>query len=235
MARARQCGTPGQCPRGTRPVIRTCRRRPGCTHRPRSRRPASGRRPPHGASTSWVKDVRPISRTRPSTCQKIITAERPYGGDHAEPLAIADHRWSTAVATFWHPTPHSSRRRVSPVAGWVVVSRRTCPPLSTTGHWMPRVTSGEGAPQSALARSSATRSGRLQSRRDTTVSEASQRTSSSRDQCRSRGSRRATASRSCHVYRLPGRMPAQEQHARPRARLVALRHRRLSRRPPSNR
>jgi hypothetical protein len=45
--------------------------------------------------------------------------------------------------------PHSSRRRVSPVAGWVVVSRTTCPPLSTTGHWMPRFTSGD-APRNPL-------------------------------------------------------------------------------------
>ena len=66
------------------------------------------------------------------------TAEQLHGGDHAEPLAIADHRWSTAFTTFRHPT-----------GSWVVDSRTTCPPLPTTGHWMPRVTSGD-APRNPL-------------------------------------------------------------------------------------
>ena len=46
-------------------------------------------------------DVRPSSRTSPSTCLKIKYSNR---SDTSGSCPTSDHRWSAAQADFWHPT-----------------------------------------------------------------------------------------------------------------------------------
>jgi len=53
------------------------------------------------SSTSLVADVRPISSTRPSTCQKIKYSNR---SDTLGSCPTLDYRWSATPTEFWHPT-----------------------------------------------------------------------------------------------------------------------------------
>ena len=47
-----------------------------------------------------VEDGRPISRTSPSTCQKIKYNNR---SDTRGSCPTSDHRWSATQHEFWHP------------------------------------------------------------------------------------------------------------------------------------
>ena len=70
-----------------------------------------GRRRSTRSSTSLVEDGRPISRTSPSTCQKIKYNNR---SDTRGSCPTSDHRWSATQHEFWHP--HARLRR-SPDTG----------------------------------------------------------------------------------------------------------------------
>ena len=115
MAGARRHGSPDTAARGTRPVMRTCRRRPGCTHRPpvtptRERETATTR----GADVCAWRTCGPSAEPDRAPAGRSDTAEQLHGGDHAEPLAIADHRWSAASTTFRHPTRRMTLARGNP-------------------------------------------------------------------------------------------------------------------------
>ncbi len=50
---------------------------------------------------SLASDVRHVSRTNPSTRQKIKYSKRK---DTPGSFPAGDHRWSATQADFWHPT-----------------------------------------------------------------------------------------------------------------------------------